>query len=90
MPYLNLLFFASLTLYRSLVIRSHKETKALILHISVINLIPELTKKLILPTTFSNSSSVNVLEDCTLSRYATAIESPKASSCSGVAPTSTR
>jgi len=52
--------------------------------------IPELTKKLILPTTFSNSSSVSTPESLTTSKYATAIERPKANSCSGVAPTSTR
>ena len=79
-PYLNLLFFGFLTPYLSLVISSHKSTNARILHISVINLIPELTKKLILPTTFSNSSEDSTLDSFTLSKYATAVDKAKANS----------
>ena len=42
---------------------------------------PELTKKLILPTTFSNSSEDSTLDSFTLSKYATAVDKAKANYC---------
>ena len=62
--------------------------KAIIFAVSVINFIPELTKKLILPTIFSKSVTLIDESSDKVSIIPIAVAKANESSCSGVAPAS--
>ncbi len=71
-------------------ISSHSSTKARILHISSTKRTPALTKKEMRPTTSVMASGATWPESRTASSTATAVDSAKATSCTGVAPASCR
>ncbi len=70
--------------------RSHMTPNARIFAVSSTNRTPEFTKKLMRPTTWSNSASATLFERRTPSSTSMAVASAYATSWTGVAPASWR